>query len=76
MDKDQQIATWVVTAKGTFCDVYQISHEDFLQMNRKYSLLHYLFDNYELLHYFADQAIAEDMAEYIRRQGGNIQGVS
>lgn len=72
MDKAQSIATWVAMEVSAFCGECTLSHKTFLEMDDKYGLLHYLFDNYELLHYYPNESVTEYLITYIESKGGNL----
>lgn len=76
INMEQRIATWVSMAKSVFCGAYGLSHQQFLDLDERFGLLRYLFSNYELLHYYGNEAIAEDIVRYIKEQGGAVDAVS
>jgi hypothetical protein len=39
---------------------------------KQYRLIQFLFDNYELLHYYDNNYIVQDVKRYIAEQGGTI----
>lgn len=69
-DMEQRIATWVAMIKSGYCDARGLSHQQFLELDGRYRLVHYLFSNYELLHYYGNEAVVEDINRYVADQGG------
>jgi len=70
-DMEQRIATWVAMMKSGYCGARGLTHQQFLELDERYGLVHYLFSNYELLHYYGNEAVAEDIDRYLAEQGGN-----
>jgi hypothetical protein len=50
-----------------------LTWDEFDAVQRKYSLSGFLFTQYELLHYYDNDYIIDDMLRYIREQGGDIR---
>ena len=44
----------------------------FLSIVKKYKIVHFLAEQYELLHYYDNDYIINDIVKYIEEQGGNI----
>ena len=74
MDMEQRIATWVAMMKTSYCNARGLSHQQFLELDECYGLIHYLFSNYELLHNYGNEAVAEDIDRYLVGQEGNGSG--
>ncbi|MDR1895282.1 MAG: DUF3791 domain-containing protein [Prevotellaceae bacterium] len=43
-----------------------------MMLAKQYRLIQFLFDNYELLHYYDNNYIVQDVKRYIAEQGGTI----
>lgn len=71
-DMEQRIATWVAMMKTGYCEARGLSHQQFLELDERYGIVSYLFSNYELLHYYGNEAVAEDIDRYVADQGGSI----
>jgi hypothetical protein len=50
---------------------YGMSLADFLKITKKYRIVHFLAEQYELLHYYDNDYIIGDIIKYIEEQGGN-----
>jgi len=72
MTKEQTIAIWINFVIANLKKKYNLSHNEFLQIMKKYNLIPFLVSNYELLHYYDNDYIVEDTAKYIFEQGGKI----
>ncbi len=48
-----------------------LSTVDFLPVAKKYGLVHFLMNQYELLHYYDNDYIVDDVLKYIEEQGGD-----
>jgi len=68
MDMEQRIATWVAMKKTAYCNAGGLTHQQFLELDERYGLVHYLFSNYELLHYYGNEAVVEDIDRYVAGQ--------
>ena len=55
---------------------YNLSFLTFLSIAKKYKLVHFLAEQYELLHYYDNDYIINDIIKYIEEQGGNINEFS
>jgi hypothetical protein len=76
MIKNQVIATWTAFVLTAMQNKYGIFGDAFLKIIRKYKIVSFLIDNYELLHYYDNDYITEDLAKYVTEQGGNLNAVS
>lgn len=72
MSKEQTIAVWTNFVIASLKKKYNLSHSAFLQIMKKYKLIHFLVSNYELLHYYDSDYVVADTAKYIFEQGGKI----
>jgi predicted RNA-binding protein associated with RNAse of E/G family len=72
MANEQIIATWISFMGTAIKKSFALSHEQFALLAKQYRLIQFLFDNYELLHYYDTSYIVEDVKRYIAEQGGTI----
>ena len=72
MSKEQTIAVWINFVVSSLKKKYNLSHNAFLKIMKKYNIMHFLVSNYELLHYYDNDYVVEDTAKYIFEQGGKI----
>jgi hypothetical protein len=72
----QRIATWAFFMMTAFRNTCGLSHGRFLHIARKYKLVPFLLDNYELLHYYDNDYVVNDVKKYIVEQGGNADELS
>ena len=75
MGKDQQIATWVFMIMTAFRKRCGLSQSDFVPMAKRYGLVGFLMEHYELLHYYDNEYIVNDVLRYISEQGGSSSGL-
>ena len=54
---------------------YGLPLMDFLSITKKYRLVHFLTEQYELLHYYDNDYIIGDIIKYIEEQGGNANEI-
>jgi hypothetical protein len=76
MEHEQLVATWMsfmCTAIRKSCG---LSGSQFIALAQKYRLISFLADNYELLHYYDNTYIINDVIRYISEQGGNLDDLS
>ena len=48
-----------------------LPHEVFIPVAKEYGLVRFLFDHYELLSYYDNDYIVDDILRYIEEQGGD-----
>ena len=53
-----------------------LSRSSFLPVAEKYRLIRFLMEQYELLHYYDNDYIVDDVLRYIEEQSGNIRELS
>ena len=58
----------IVTA---MCKQLGIERHDFVSLAKEYQVIDFLFEQYELLHYYDNTYIIEDVLRFIDEQGGN-----
>jgi len=54
---------------------FNLSRMEFVPIAKKYNLIPFLLEHYELLHYYDNDYIVNDSLKYIAEQGGEIIGV-
>lgn len=72
MGKQQAIAVWTNFVITAIKRKYNLSHAAFLKIMKQYGLIPFLVSNYELLHYYDNEFVADDAIKYIHEQGGAI----
>ena len=50
---------------------FGLTQADFLSIVKKYRIVHFLSEQYELLHYYDNDYIVDDIVKYIEEQGGD-----
>jgi hypothetical protein len=76
MGKEQQTATWVFIMLTAVRKRFGLSRSDFTPIAKKYGIIHFLIDQYELLHYYDNDYIVDDVVRYIEEQGGDCRELS
>ena len=72
MKKEQQISTWMFMMLTALRKRFGMTQAVFLSIVKKYGIVHFLSEHYELLHYYDNEYIINDIVKYIEEQGGNI----
>jgi len=54
---------------------YNLPFKDFLSVTKKYRLVYFLIEQYELLHYYDNDYIISEIIRYIEEQGGNLNEI-
>jgi hypothetical protein len=72
MKYEQVLATWISFMSTAIRKSYGLSREQFTALAQKYRLIYFLADNYELLHYYDNTYIVNDVMRYISEQGGSL----
>ena len=76
MGKGQQTATWVFMMLTFLRKRNGLTLKNFIPITKKYGLVRFLTEQYELLHYYDNDYIIEDIIRYIEEQGGNANELS
>jgi hypothetical protein len=76
MEHEQLVATWISFICTAIRKAYSLSRTQFIAVAQKYRLISFLADNYELLHYYDNSYIINDVVSYISEQGGNLDELS
>ena len=70
MSEQQVIATWIAFAITSFRKMTGWSLERFLSEDGRHGIIRFLEKNYELLHYYDNAAIVNDVLRFVRNNGG------
>jgi hypothetical protein len=76
MPHEQLVATWISFISTAVRKAYGLSRSQFAALAQKYHLITFLADNYELLHYYDNTYIVNDIIRYIYEQGGTVDDLS
>jgi hypothetical protein len=76
MSHEQLVATWMSFMSTAVRKACGLSRSQFVALAKKYRLIAFLADNYELLHYYDNAYIVNDVIRYIYEQGGTIDDLS
>ena len=53
-----------------------LSRADFVPIASEYGLVPFLIEQYELLHYYDNDYIVDDVLKHVEEQGGDLSGLS
>ena len=73
MGKEQQIAIWMNIMMTAFRRRFGLSRSALVPIAAKYEIISFLIDQYELLHYYDNEYIVDDIVKYIVEQGGDMR---
>jgi len=76
MGKEQQIAIWMKMMMSAVRRRYGLSRAEFVPITFRYGLIAFLIEQYELLHYYDNDYVVDDIVKYIEEQGGDLHGFS
>jgi phosphopantetheine adenylyltransferase len=76
MGHEQLVATWIAFMSTAIRKTCGLTRDQFLILAQKYRLVAFLADNYELLHYYSNSYVVNDVIQYISDQGGNVDDLS
>ena len=76
MGKEQQMATWMFIMLSALRKQFGLTQAAFHSIIRKYRIVYFLTEQYELLHYYDNDYIINDIVKYIEEQGGNENELS
>ena len=71
MEKEQQTATWIFMLISAMRKRFGLSLQEFLPFAKKYDIVRFLAKNYELLHYYDNDYVVDDVLRHIEEQGGD-----
>jgi len=69
MSKHQSIATWAAFILTAMQSKYGLFGNAFAKTIKEYKIIPFLINNYELLHYYDNNYVTDDLAKYISEQG-------
>jgi len=75
MSKNQSIATWAAFILTAMQSKYGLFGDAFAKIVKEYKIIPFLINNYELLHYYDNDYVTDDLAKYISEQGGSLNAV-
>jgi hypothetical protein len=76
MEKAQQTAIWMNIVMTALRKRFGLSRSAFVPIAIKYGLVTFLIEQYELLHYYDNDYIVDDVVNYITEQGGDLHELS
>jgi len=76
MRKEQTIAIWMNMMLTALRKRFGLSRAALVPIAAKYGLPAFLIRHYELLHYYDNDYIVDDMLKYIVEQGGDLHELS
>ena len=65
------MATWMFMMLTALRKRFSLTQTVFLSIVKKYRIIHFLSEQYELLHYYDNDYIINDIVKHIEDQGGN-----
>jgi hypothetical protein len=72
MSKRQVMATWTCFMLTAARRRYDLPHDEFVQVVQKYDVAAFLLRNYELLHYYDNAYVVDNITQHITEQGGDL----
>jgi len=72
MSEQQIVATWIAFAITSLRKMTGWSLDRFLGEDERHGIIRFLEENYELLHYYDNAAIAADVLKHVRAHGGAV----
>ena len=75
MSKNQLIATWAAFVLTAMQNKYGIFGDAFAKTIKEYRIIPFLINNYELLHYYDNDYVTDDLAKYVAEQGGSLNAI-
>ena len=75
MSKEQEIVLWMNIIMTEIRKRFNMSRAEFVPMMKKYGLISFLLNHYELLHYYDNDYIVNDSINFMAEQGGEIVGI-
>ena len=71
MGKEQQIVTWIFMMLTAMKKRFDLSLPELISVTKEYGVVRFLADQYELLHYYDNDYIVDDVLRHIEEQGGD-----
>ena len=75
MGKNQSIATWMAFILTAMQNKHKLFGDAFAEIIKKYKIIPFLINNYELLHYYDNDYVTDDLAKYVAEQGVSLDVV-
>jgi len=72
MGKEQQKAIWMNMMMTAIRKRFSLSRLDFVPIAFRYGIIAFLIDHYDLLHYYDNDYVVDDVVKYIEEQGGTL----
>ena len=72
MGKEQQMATWVFVMLTSMRKRFNLTQKDIVDIVKKHGIIRFMIDQYELLHYYDNEYIINDVMRYIEEKGGGV----
>jgi len=76
MGKEQQKAIWMNMMMTAIRKKYGFSRPEFVPIAFRYGITSFLLDQYDLLHYYDNDYVVNDVEKYVEEQDGNLNEVS
>lgn len=73
MAYEQLVATWISFMCTAIRKKCGLSRNQFIALMKKYPIIPFLADNYELLHYYDNSYVVDDVKRYVEEQGGTLE---
>jgi len=73
MGKEQQKTTWLFMVLTAVRKRLGLLHTSFAPIVEQYGIIPFLWEHYELLHYYDNDYIVNDTLRYLGEKGGNIR---
>jgi len=73
---EQQTSMWVAMALSLVRKSLGYSRQEFSRFAVEHGLIPFLYDNYELLHYYGNDSIVADAMRYLREDRGYADAAS
>ena len=71
MTRDQIIATWISFMTTAVRNTCGLSRAQFVMLAQKYKIISFLAAHYELLHYYNNDYVVDDVIRFVHEQGGD-----
>jgi len=73
MSKEQQIAIWMNMMMTAVRKRFGLTRAELAPVVSKYDIVSFLIDQYELLHYYDNDYIVDDIERFVKEQGGDLR---
>jgi hypothetical protein len=75
MGKEQQKTTWLFMILAEIRKRMGLRNGEFVSFAENHQLFAFLWDQYELLHYYDNDYVVEDTIRYINENGGEVNAI-